>query len=96
MSEPLAEPIPGTAQEPAPEKPKAKPTEYHILRLASSSGADESWSIVARNIEGVGAKDAIKRTVTPTEQRESYIAVPSRSFKPVTVKLQMTAQTIIE
>jgi hypothetical protein len=94
MSEPLAEPIPGTAQEPAPTKPK--PTEYHILRLASSSGADESWAVVARNIEGVGAKDAIKRTVTPTEQRESYIAVPSRSFKPVTVKLQMTAQTIIE
>lgn len=95
VEEGAAQDPPETAQDPAPPKQKQKPTEYHILQLVSSSGADETYKIVARNIKAVGNIAAIKNTVTPTEEPISYLAVPSRSIKLITVRLQTKQQTVI-
>ena len=87
----------GPAAEP-PESPKgkAKLTEYHVLKLASSSGADETYAVVARNVKAAGGPDAVRRAVTPTETPQSFIAIPSRSFKLHTVRLEMKQRTVIE
>lgn len=96
QEEPTKQDPPETAQDPTPAKPKAAATEYHILKLLHSQGADETYSVHARNVKAVGAQDALRRTVTPTEEKQSFLAVPSRSMKLHTVSLLTKQQTVIE
>jgi hypothetical protein len=92
--------VTATSQDPAQageqEKKGAQTTEYHILALTGTAGAKETYEVRARNVKASSAKDAIKNTVTPIEAPVSFIAIPSRSFKLHTVRLQTTHQTVIE
>lgn len=73
----------------------ATKTAYHVLRLVApeivSDDAErakpETWAIEAREVEAHSAVDAIRQTV---KNDGMYVAVPSRSFAPTTVKLETT------
>jgi hypothetical protein len=73
-------------------KPKQKPTEYHILKLVDSSGATESYTVHARNIEAQGSQAAIRKAVTASDQAQTFVAIPSRSFQPITVTVETKTQ----
>jgi hypothetical protein len=98
MSETLAAPSapasPGEAA--AAPKAKQKPTEYHILKLvAASAGANEQWTVHARNIEAQGGAAAIRKAVTASDQAQTFVAVPSRSFQPITVTVETKTQLVL-
>lgn len=77
-------------------KQKAKPTEYHILKLdVASAGANEKWIVHARNVEAQGAQAAIRKAVTETDQAQTFVAVPSRSFHPITVTVETKTQLVL-
>jgi hypothetical protein len=77
-------------------KAKAKPTEYHILKLdLASAGANEKWTVHARNVEAQGAQAAIRKAVTETDQSQTFVAVPSRSFHPITVTVETKTQLVL-
>ena len=77
-------------------KPKAKLTEYHILKLVdASSGANETWKVHARNVEAQGATAAIRKAVTESDQAQTFVAVPSRSFQPITVTVETKKQLVL-
>jgi hypothetical protein len=79
----------------AVEKKKAKATEYHVLKLVTSSGANEQWTIHARNVEAQGAQAAIRKSVTASDQAQTFVAVPSRSFQPITVTVETKTQLVL-
>jgi hypothetical protein len=77
-------------------KAKQKPTEYHILKLAAgSAGASESWTVHARNVEAQGAHAAIRKAVKESDQSQTFVAVPSRSFQPITVTVETKTQLVL-
>lgn len=88
MSEPAAEP--------AEPKAAARTSEYHILKLQSSSGADETWSIFARNVEAIGRNGAISKAVTDPQEGDIFVAIPSRSFKPTTATVKVERSVVFE
>ncbi len=93
MTEQLEAPV-----SPAPEaaKKKTEQPEYHVLQLTASSGAQETYEVRARNVKAASAKDAVKAAATPAEAPQSFVAIPSRSFKLHKVSLVTTRQTVIE
>jgi hypothetical protein len=77
-------------------KAKSKPTEYHILKLdTASAGANEKWTVHARNVEAQGAQAAIRKAVTASDQSQTFVAVPSRSFQPITVTVETKTQLVL-
>ena len=83
--------------EPAIEAPKptgkkaTKLTSYHVFRLVGDSAG-----LVMRDISATSALQAIRAHLVdkvPGEGSETYVAVPSRSWKPVTVAVKQ--QTVI-
>jgi hypothetical protein len=76
-------------------KAKSKLTEYHILKLDTSAGANERWSIHARNVEAQGTQAAIRKAVTASDQAQTFVAVPSRSFQPITVTVETKTQLVL-
>jgi hypothetical protein len=59
-------------------------TTYHILRERDSAGV-KTYEPVAANVAAANADDAIRRSVTDAG---NYVAIPSRSFKPVAVTVE--------
>lgn len=77
-------------------KAKQRPTEYHILKLvAGSSGASESWTVQARNLEAQGSQAAIRKAVKDDANGQTFVAVPSRSFQPITVTVETKTQLLL-
>ncbi len=77
-------------------KPKAKLTEYHILKLAAgSAGASESYTVHARNVEAQGAHAAVRKAVKDDDNGQTFVAVPSRSFQPITVTVETKKQLVL-
>ena len=78
------------------EKPAAEPTEYVVLRRAEpDSGV---WEIGA-HIEARSAPEAIRRTVgklSGDAQAGTYVAVPVRSWRPVTVTAEVQTRLKLE
>lgn len=98
MSEAVAAPAApaSPAEAVAAPKGKSRPTEYHILKLdVSSAGANEKWTVHARNVEAQGAQAAIRKAVTETDQSQTFVAVPSRSFQPITVTVETKTQLVL-
>lgn len=88
---------PTAAQEPKPKSAKAKttaePTEYVVLchyaslRDEGDNGKD-AWVVDASHVSARSAKEAIRVTVGKRpgdDQAGRYVAVPARSWRPVTV-----------
>ena len=76
---------PGTVENDKPEEAKSTKkalTEYHVLELVGSSGADETYKIVARNVKAASRVDAVKKSgITLTEEKRHFIAPTSRSME---------------
>ena len=92
---PLEDLAPETAEA---EKPKRqnKPTDYHILKLDPGSvGANERWTIHARNVEAQGGQAAIRKSVGEGDVNQTFVAIPSRSFQPITVTVETKQQLVL-
>ncbi len=87
--------VPASPGEAAAAKSKQKPTEYHILKLSTSAGANESWTVHARNVEAQGAEAAIRKSVTESDSSQTFVAVPSRSFQPITLTVETKTQLVL-
>lgn len=92
--EALATSTPPPAPEPEAEVAKA-PTEYHVLRvLPGTSPSDpHRYELVGENVPAPGgASAAVKTVVVASEKPQTFIAVPSRSWKPITVTVETKTQ----
>lgn len=78
----------------AAEKKAAKLTEYTVLRLVArdSEECPSTWGIV-NSVLVASATTAIRAVVAslePAKQAGTFVAVPNRSWQPVTVNPQTT------
>lgn len=70
-------------------------TRYHVLKkvpAASPGSMDDRWEVIARDVEANGAEHALRKT-SATDGLSSgaeLVAVPSRSWTPVKVKIETT------
>ena len=93
MSEPLVARVeaatPKTSNSASNVKVKVEPTEYQILVAFSASNGDNAWKEFGV-VKARSANEAIKQAAGATPG--SFIAVPARSWKPVTVKVEQTTR----
>lgn len=73
--------------------------EYVVLRKQkpSSPSAPQSWEFV-QNVEATSNEQAIRKTVeteSRTDESVTFVAVPARSFVPVSVSVKTTTQIIL-
>jgi hypothetical protein len=61
-------------------------TNYQVLR--QENAADHMWSIAGPPVEAVSAEAAIRKAVT--DKGGTFVAVPLRSWAPVTVEVLTT------
>ena len=98
MSETLTAPAAAEATEPKRAEKKA-PTTYHVLRQmpASSPGSEGSYEVFAKNLEAGSATAAVRAAaaLTDTDKPQTFVAVPSRSFKLVTVAVETKKQLVL-
>jgi hypothetical protein len=89
MSEQLEQPA---APPPAPPKPKEEPamTEYLMLKKAGN----DTWAM-GPTITARGANAAIRKHVE-TAGEGTYVAVPTRSWQPVTVEQQVVERMVFK
>lgn len=85
-----------TQSKPAPVE-KGQSTEYVILQqqfskteIASGAGSDKHWTEVGRG-HGVNAQTAIKSVA---KDEGTFIAVPARSWKPLTRKVEKVERDV--
>lgn len=78
----------------------AEPTTYIVLRHFQAEGSDGRWDRIGKDtVEATSAENAIKAIVsrrTANDQSGTYVAVPQRSWKPVTVQAVQTTVLKIE
>ena len=77
------------------EKTAASPTEYMVLRLGEQPG---SWTTIG-DVEARNSTEAIRRTVSklaPDDRAGVFVAVPVRSWKPVTVRAEVQTRLKLE
>ena len=81
----------------APEKKQEARTYQVLQRVAGQSpSAAHSWLEVA-TIEATSTEQAIRKTVEqqPSKDTVTYVAIPVRSFIPVSVSVKTTTQIIL-
>jgi len=82
----------------APDK-KQEARTYQVLQRVpgQSPSAPHSWLEVA-TVEAASTEQAIRKTVEqqPSKDDTFYVAVPSRSFVPVSVSVKTTTQIILK
>lgn len=76
------------------------PTRYHILKLETQPGGVERITPVNANVAASSAEQAIRAHVAAVaavdERAGRYVAVPSRSWKPVTVAVETTTRVTLK
>lgn len=71
----------------------AEPTTYVVLREVDIAPGERAW-MHADSIEASSAEAAIRKSAARADKPEgTYVATPTRSFQPLTVKAQ--TQTVI-
>lgn len=92
-----------STQEAVAVKKTAKPTSYVVLerQTPASPGSSERWAVFA-TVVAQGAAAAIRKAyaTASTERSEgqsalTLVAVPSRSFQPVTVSVETKTQLVL-
>jgi len=73
--------------------------DYVVLRKQkpSSPSAPQAWEFV-QNVEATSNEQAIRKTVeteSRTDEAVTFVAVPARSFAPVSVSVKTTTQIIL-
>ena len=85
----------------ASEKPHAGKQEsrtYVVLqRLPGSSPSQAQTWIFVQNVEATSTEQAIRKTVEgqKTSDEHTWVAIPARSFVPVSVSVKTTTQIIL-
>jgi hypothetical protein len=76
---------------------KQAPTKYNVLKLhpATSPGSPALWEVVATDVEAQGAPAAIRKTVSATDEPQTFVAPPARSWQPVTVTVETKTQLVL-
>ena len=80
-------------------KAKDSSRDYVVLRKQkpSSPSAPQAWEFV-QNVEATSNEQAIRKTVeteSRTDEAVTFVAVPARSFAPVSVSVKHTTQIIL-
>lgn len=55
----------------------------------------KTWELVGK-VEAVSSEQAVRKTVQEREQEATFVAVPSRSWQPVTVSVKTTTSVVVE
>lgn len=67
---------------------------YVVLRRISDTDTDEqAYAVVHPGVTASSAENAIRHVagrITPDNAADTFVAVPSRSWKPVTVRAETT------
>lgn len=63
---------------------------YVVLRLNG-----RAWELVVE-VEAVSSEQAVRKAVQEREQEATFVAVPSRSWRPVTVSVKTTTSVVVE
>lgn len=75
-------------------------TAYIVLRHFEAEGSQGRWDrIGADTVAASSAEQAIRATVegrTANDKSGTYVAIPARSFKPITVKAETTTVLKLE
>ena len=84
----------------APEKKEAKDSsrEYVVLqRIPGSSPSQAQTWIFVQNVEATSTEQAIRKVVEgqKTSDELTWVAIPARSFVPVSVSVKTTTQIIL-
>jgi hypothetical protein len=82
------------AAEVTPEKKAQALTSYHVMRQITpgSPGEPQRWEVHAAYVEAQSGQAAIRGSAVASEKPQTFIAVPSRSFRPVTVTVETKTQ----
>lgn len=66
-------------------------TRYIVFRRVGDYGdpETESWGYVGE-ADGRSARDAVKAALNDRNEEGEFVAVPKRSFRPLTVKMETT------
>jgi putative aminopeptidase FrvX len=67
-------------------------TTYHILKMSEDAELKYGWTEFATDIEASSAKRAL---TTFGVEEGTYVAVPARSWKPLTVTVEQTVKLTI-
>lgn len=69
-------------------------TTYIVLRrarLTDATGTDDGWRVENSNVPAASAEAAIRLACkTDSTPAGTYVAIPARSWKPVTVQAEQT------
>jgi hypothetical protein len=84
---------PTAVPQPAPAK---TPTRYVVLYVADPKGAEEAW-VKGGVFDARSPQKAIDLYLDSTKAEEgTFIAVPARSWEPITVKTETRTRRIFE
>jgi hypothetical protein len=83
----------------APATPAAKPadrekTGYQVLKQVDTSPGDKAWMLVGSPVKAANAEAAIRECVSTSGG--TYVAIPARSWKPVTAKTETHTVVTLE
>lgn len=102
MSEPATQPPLTPEPDPPADPPKDPPakddkgalTQYVIL-ASSSAASNSSWSVVKAVQEARSSKAAVQAYLDGIADKDgTYVAVPVRSWDPITVKTETTTRLV--
>jgi hypothetical protein len=79
----------------APATPETRDkTGYQVLKLIDTSPGDKAWMLVAKPVQAANAQAAIRERASTSGG--TYVAIPARSWKPVTVKTETRTIVTLE
>ena len=81
------------------DKTVASPTEYVLLHRQAGIINEADWQVVTESVSARSATEAIRHTVAllaPDDQAGVFVAVPARSWKPVTVHAEVQTRLKLE
>jgi hypothetical protein len=66
-------------------------TTYVVIKWESDD-EKRGFFVVDRNVKARSANEAISLVAKPVDDGKEFVAIPARSFKPVTVKVEQTTR----
>ena len=76
-----------------PEKTQTKRMTNYVVLSRERANSNDIWRQI-HSVEGVSAQDAIRSAVKAGAEGETFVAVPVRSWKPMTRKVEQVTKEI--
>jgi hypothetical protein len=73
---------------------KTEKTGYQVLKLVDISPGDKAWMLIDKPIKAANAQAAIRERASTSGG--TYVAIPARSWRPVTVKTETRTVVTLE